>query len=261
MPLGGAIWILGGLDASGASTAAVLRVDQATGTVSAAGPLPFATHDAAAAWIGSSAYVFGGGQAGSSDWVQAFTPGQGAKLVGHLPHARSDLSAVAGKGGALLAGGYDGALAAMEVIETRDGTAFSPVARLTLPVRYAATVAVQGKLYLFGGSWDGVPRRAVQVVDLAAGTSRVVAMLPVALSDASAVVLAGAVWILGGRTPSGPTAAILRFDPESGLVTAGGSLPAAVADAAAVSYGGAGYLVGGETAASTTAGVVRLTAS
>ena len=71
--------------------------------------LPVATHDAAAALVGSSAYIFGGGQAVSRDAVVRVDPSTGAATrAGNLGEPLSDLGAASHRRNGVPRGGYTG---------------------------------------------------------------------------------------------------------------------------------------------------------
>ncbi|MFN8217784.1 MAG: PQQ-binding-like beta-propeller repeat protein [Solirubrobacterales bacterium] len=246
--------VLGGLDATETSVAGVFLDRQ--GELKPAGALAGPLHDAAATLLGDRVLVFGGGTATSTDTVQALpasigSPGGEAEatatVVGHLPAPRSDLSAVAVGGRAYVLGGYDGTELDPAVLATADGSSFDQVARLPVPARYLAVAAVGGRIFAFGGeTGEGQATDAIQEVDPARGTARVVGHLPSPVSHAAAVVLGGAVYVLGGERAGGePTAAAWRFDPGGGRLARAPHLPLAVAAAAAAGDGHTATLAGG----------------
>lgn len=241
--------VAGGLSSARVSTDSVWLVDPATGRVRSTGRLATAVHDATGFALGAAAYVVGGGSASTVSTVQRLSPGRTAATVGRLPRPRSDLvSTVVGDTGYVL-GGFDGVRSLPEVLSTHDGRRFAVVARLPVPVRYAAVAAVGGRLFVFGGEHDGVGTSIVQQVDPASGTARVIARLPTALAHESAFVSAGAVWLAGGRDHAQLERTVWRWDPATRRATRAGRLPYAVADAGATVIGGVGYLVGGEASA------------
>lgn len=250
--------LLGGLDRSQASTDQILRLNLLRGTATAAGRLAAPVHDAAGVLLGGTAYVFGGGARQSVADVQAVVAGRPALLAGQLPAPRSDLAAVTVAGSAYLVGGYDGRAPSRAVLQTADGRRFRSIAQLPQPVRYPALAADGMVAYVFGGeSAGGVESRAIQAVDLRAGTARVVGQLPRGLAHAAAVLLGGRIYVAGGRSGGRATDQVWRFDPAGGRVIAAGRLPSPVSDAAAVVSGGSAWLLGGEDAGQL-ASVIRL---
>jgi len=243
--------VLGGLATGDTSTSRVVQVDAASGNSRIAGNLAVAIHDSAGAVIDGRFFVFGGGSTSTIPIVQAWTAGP-ATEVARLPDARSDLSAVTLGGTTYIAGGYDGSAMTPDVLATTDGESFRSVARLAIPVRYAAVAGLGSTLWVVGGvtstSEGGTTETdAVQKVDLASGQVTVAGRLPEPMGHATALTLDGQVFVVGGRTSSAPSASIFRLDPVSGALALAGQLPRAVSDAGSVVVGSVGYLVGGET--------------
>ncbi len=239
--------LLGGLDRSQASSDQVLRLGFAHGTATPVGRLEAPVHDAAGALLGGTAYVFGGGARHTIADVQAVVPGRPAQLAGRLPAPRSDLAAVTVAGRAYLVGGYDGRSPSRAVLETADGARFRTVAQLPQAIRYPALATDGEVVYVFGGeAAAGAESRAIQAIDLRAGTARVVGRLPHGLAHAAAVRLGGRIYLAGGRSGGRATDAVWRFDPAGGRVVLAGRLPGPVSDAAAVLAGGSAWLLGGE---------------
>lgn len=237
--------VLGGLDTTTHTTGEVLRM-AADGTFTPVGTLQVPAHDAAAARIGSSVFVFGGGAQRPSDAVQRFAGSGVAPVVARLPSARADLAAVTVGDRVVLVGGYDGRHGLADVLATRDGLHFAVVARLARPVRYPAVAAVGPRVFVFGGEDGTTPVDDIQAIDLSTGTVRTVGHLPEAVGEASVVTGSGRFWIVGGRTPSGITDAVVRFDVATGTASMEGRRPSPAADSAAVVAGGTTYLLGGE---------------
>ncbi|HLH28696.1 MAG TPA: PQQ-binding-like beta-propeller repeat protein [Acidimicrobiales bacterium] len=276
---GSSLLVLGGLSSSGTSASAVAVVDPQAGSTSTVGSLAAPVHDAAAATEGGSVSLFGGGSPATVDTVQGFPlPGAGGAapqkgtVAGRLPEPRSDLAAVTvGERGAgrpvaaqkaavtYLVGGYDGQTTYLpDVLATSDGTHFSKVAALPVPVRYPALASVGGLVYAFGGQVRSsgsttVLTDDIQVVDPVHHRARVVGHLPRPVFGAAAFALGGTVYVAGGETDGAVTlTAIEAFVPRSGRVLDAGLLPQADAFAGTAtlqtSHGPVGYLVGGEVA-------------
>lgn len=238
--------IAGGLDASGASASGIFALDPADGRIRPVGSLAAPLHDAAGALLGSAVLVLGGGSPVTTADVERFIPGQGASVVGRLPAPRSDAQAVVLGGRAYLVGGYDGARATAAVLATRDGRRFVAVASLPVPVRYPAVAVVGTTIYLFGGERvGGGDTNAIQAVDPARGTARVVGRLPVTLAHGIGVTLGGSAYIAGGRADGAASARVWRYDPARRTAVAAGSLPSPVTNAGAATADGAAYVIGG----------------
>jgi hypothetical protein len=259
--LGDRVWIIGGLDSANASTNGVFAMNPHSGALASIGTLPQALHDEAAAASGKSVLVLGGGSTTSTDGVESVSRAGAATAAGRLPRPRSDLVAATVGRRTYVLGGYDGSTPDPSVLETTEGTAFKSVASLPVPVRYPAVAVTGSTIYLFGGQTaSGRPADAVQAIDPAAGTARVVAHLPQPVSHASAIDLGSRIYVLGGTAGGTPTDRIVAFDPGTGALQAAGTLPSPVSNAAAATIGGSGYLIGGlGKGGSPLASVVRLT--
>jgi len=246
LPGASGLLIAGGLTAQGTSTEAVTDLNPVTGVTRAAGHLAAATHDAAGASLGGQMYLFGGGTAASVPTVQAFAAGTDAAVVGQLPAARSDASGVTAGPAAYLIGGYDGSRWDPQVLATQDGKNFRVVARLPVPVRYAAVTAAGGDIWVFGGQTPSGATNAIQRISPATGQTSVVGHLLVPLQGATAIVLDGQIYVAGGVAAGASSPMVYRFDPATSSVSAAGQLPVPVAYAAGAVASGVGYLIGGE---------------
>jgi outer membrane protein assembly factor BamB len=264
--------VLGGIAPSGTSLPQVSSVDPLTGAVTGAGALATAVHDAAAATIGRTTFVLGGGSPDTVATVQSFpggaTPppgGASGSAVGQLPQPRSDLATVTlpgptgGQGATTyVVGGYDGTHYLPSVLATTDGTHFTTVAQLPVPVRYPAVVAQAGRLYAFGGQVPSPGTAAaatddIQMIDPTTHRATVVGHLTQPLYGASAFLLDGTIYVAGGQVPGGSTVTqIVAFLPATGRVMDAGLLPQADAFAGSATLGAGraaiGYMVGGEVA-------------
>ena len=238
--------VIGGATGADTSTNRVYLLDPETSKVSPAGTVVQPLHDAAAATLNRETLVFGGGNTSTLDLVQALEPGAVATTVGRLPEALSDLSAVVVGGAAYVFGGFNGSLPSAAVLQTTNGRAFTRVARLPTPVRYATVAATQDKIYVFGGELaSGQDTDEIQEYDIATERSVVAGHLDEPVSHASAVSLDGGLYLIGGRIRGSASDQILRFDPTTNRALPAGRLPAPVFDGAARTYGDHVYLVGG----------------
>jgi len=258
--VGNRLRILGGLSPSGSSLSGASWLDPKSGAVTAAGSLADVVHDGAGAQIGAASFVFGGGSPDTFATVQslgAATP-TGA-VAGQLPQPRSDLATATIGRTVYIVGGYDGTTYDPSVLATVDGTHFTTTATLPVPVRYPAVVALGNSVFSFGGQTGSgagsgaTTTAAIQEIDPATHTARVVGTLPQALYGAAAFVIAGHIYLAGGQTGGGQTLTQLyEFDERTHGIADAGLLPQAVAFGgyATVGTGKAaiGYLVGGEVA-------------
>ena len=252
--IGRDLYVLGGLDGSGAPSSDVERVEPASSKVTLAGHLSTPTSGGAAVASGGKILLFGG-MAGSGSaplgLVQAFDPATGttAQTGTLLPH-RTEAAATQVGNEIIVLGGFDGAEAVPGVLATADGSSFHAVGRLRTPVWAPAVAVVGTTVYVFGGvvsgsDYIGTFTASVQSYNISTGLSKVVGTLPAPLAHARAVAVGDQVFVLGGWTRSGPSAAIQRFDPRTGRLTPAGNLPGPVADPAAATTGNTTYLAGG----------------
>jgi hypothetical protein len=247
---GGNLLIIGGLDQRSVTTRKVTELNPVTGRTTHAGHLAAASHDAAGAVLGGQPYLFGGGVAASLATVQSLRSGGTAAVAGQLPGPRSDLSSVTLGSTAYLIGGYNGAAYAPAVLATANGTAFRTVARLPVPVRYAAVAGTGQQIYVFGGQTPAGPSRAIQRVNLATHRAAVVGRLPMPVTGATAFTLGGRIFIAGGQVTTRrgalvPTGAVLAYAPARHSAATAGWLPVPVSNAASVVLRGIAYVVGG----------------
>jgi hypothetical protein len=239
--------IIGGLNQRSVTTRAVTELNPVTGRTARAGRLAAASHDAAGALLGGTPYLFGGGVAASLATVQALRGRGTATVAGQLPGPRSDLSSVTVGGTAYLVGGYDGATYDAVVLATGNGRTFRTVARLPVPVRYAAVAGTGREIYVFGGQTAAGPSRVIQRVNLGTGRAAVVGHLRTPVAGATAFTLAGRIFIAGGQAGAsgGATRAVLAFDPARHTAARAGTLPVPVSNAASAVIGRTAFVVGG----------------
>jgi hypothetical protein len=233
----GRILALGGLVGGTSSDQIVLGPASGLRRV---GRLPVPTHDAAAALAGS-AYLFGGGQAVSTDSVVRIDPRSGtARDAGSLGEPLSDLGAATVNGATYIVGGYTGSRFATAVLRFRPGREPVVVTRLPVGLRYAGVTALAGKIYVAGGLTTSGDSRAVLAVDPAHGTVMRLASLPAPAAHVALAPLGSQLLLVGGGSSR-----ILAIDPRSGKVAVAGRLPQALADPAAVAQHGRVYVLGG----------------
>jgi hypothetical protein len=232
---GGKLMILGGLvgnnsiDTILAGTPRSLRV---------VGHLPQPTHDAAAAVLGNSVYLFGGGDTTSTPTVVRISFSGSATNAGTLIEPLSDLGAVAIAGRAYLVGGYTGTQFATALLRYAPAND-TVVARLPQGLRYAGTAALGRTIYVAGGLSTSGPTRAVYAVALGK-KPRLVAQLPKPEQAAALAALHGTLYYVGGRT-------VLAINPRTGKVTVAARLPVSLSNATATTVGNEIVIAGGGT--------------
>jgi len=243
--LDGKVQIIGGLTASGQTTASIEIFDPSTGSVTTAGKLPAPVHDAAAGVINGVAIVAGGGAASTTNAVQQVQANGTAVRVGQLPQARSDDSvAVSGKT-LYVVGGYDGVHEVPGVLATTDGVTCTQVGQLPETIRYGAAYAADGSIWMLGGEHQGVATADIQRIDTATGKNSVVAKFPHPLAHETVARLGDQVLVIGGTDGHRPQNTVYKFDPSTNTVSVIGSLPESVSDMASVVVGDTVYVIGG----------------
>jgi N-acetylneuraminic acid mutarotase len=201
------------------------------------GRLPQPTHDAAAAVLGGSIYLFGGGESVSVRSVVRVDPRTGSPTAAPpLGEPLSDLGAVAIGGRAYLVGGYTGSQFATAILRYQPTTT---IARLPTGTRYAGVAAIGHTVYVAGGLTTAGATRAVYAVSLA-GSVRRVASLPRPEDHAALAALDGRLYLFGGRR-------VLAIDPTSGKVSLAARLPASLSDPTATRVGSRIVIAGGGT--------------
>ncbi|MEP7040700.1 MAG: hypothetical protein ABI864_03905 [Chloroflexota bacterium] len=211
------------------------------------GELAVPVHDAAAAALDRGVMIFGGGSAAPTSIVQQVGLDGVARVIGNLPTARADLSAIAiGSSAIVLGGGASGELG-RDVLVTEDGGHFRVVATLAIGVRYAAVTQTGGMIYVIGGAGKAGETADIQRIDIATGRVEVIGEMPNPISHSSAVVIAGRMFVVGGRSAGVAQDAIWQLDVVTGATQVVGRLPQAASDFAVAVMAGVGYAIGGET--------------
>lgn len=204
------------------------------------GRLPLPTHDAAAAVVQGSVYLFGGGASVSMpSVVRIDLVTRRAKEAPALDEPLSDLGAVTIDGHAYLVGGYTGVQYASAILryDRHGGTA--TVGRLPQPTRYAGVAKVGRTIYVAGGLTPAGATNAVYAVSLHGGVRRV-ATLPAPEDHAALAPLGGRLYLVGGNR-------VLAIDPGSGSVSVAAQLPASLSDPTATRVGRRIVVTGGGT--------------
>src|SRR5262249_25493518 len=141
------------------------------------GRLPGKLHDAAAAALGSSVYLFGGGDGVAQlDSITRVDPTTGrTEAARRLPPPSSRSPGAP----AYVGGGYPVSRWRAPIVAWRPGAAPRVAAHLPVPLRYAAVAAVDGLVVVAGGSTPaGTASRAVLAFDPRSGRIRRVGTLP-----------------------------------------------------------------------------------
>jgi YVTN family beta-propeller protein len=253
--------LLGGLTASDTSTDSIVAAGFHNARV--IGRLPSVRHDTAAAALGGSVYVFGGGNGPSqlSDIVRIEPATGRTTLIGHLPAASSDSTAAAIGGTAYIVGGYTGTRWLDTIVAYRPGKAALVVAHLPQTIRYAAVTAVGNRLVIAGGSLENGSASSA-VLAYAPATKQItrIGTLPAPTTHAAAATIGNIGYVIGGRGPTAgtPTTAIVAVDLAGRHVRAAGQLKTARSDLAAVTIGSRILVAGGHGPGGTVASISQL---
>jgi hypothetical protein len=281
--------VSGGLTPSGASGNGAFLLSTHTGAVHLVAGLVTAVHDDSGAILAGRDVIFGGagtgvagtgvagtgasttgaGTTGASPMVQIFRAPTGAAVPASavpmatasaaLPQPRAGSRTVTIGATCYVVGGSDGASAEREVLATTDGTTFRAVAALAVPVEYPAVAAIDGYLFVFGGTTvagrpaAGAPVRAaapvddIQRVDPATGLATIVGHLPSALEGASAATLDGHIYLAGGWTGLSLQGTIWAYEPAAAKVVVAGHLRLPVSFSGLAVIGSTAWLVGGQS--------------
>ncbi len=209
-----------------------------------AGRLQVATHDAAAALAGRSAYLFGGGQVVSSDAVVRVNTTSGASTsAGSLGEPLSDLGAASIDRTAYLVGGYTGTRYATAVLRFRPGSHAHSSWRAS-----PSACATRGSPRWAGSSTSRAGSRSAVCRGPCSRSTR----RPARSVESRRSRRRWRTWALarlGSRLllVGGGSRRILAIDPHAGTVVVAGTLPQPLADPAAVSQGNRVIVLGGGT--------------
>jgi hypothetical protein len=211
------------------------------GRLRVAGRLPQPTHDAAAAELRGSVYLFGGGESVSEPTIVRVDPHTGAARPARaLGEPLSDLGAATVGGRAYLVGGYTGTTFATAILRYLPHGGTHVTARLPVGTRYAGVAVLGDTIYVAGGLTPAGPTRAVYALPVNEHRPRRIATLPAPQDHAALAALGGRLYLVGGRR-------VLAIDPGSGTVSVAARLPAGLSDPTATTVGSSIVVTGGGT--------------
>ena len=221
--------------------------------------LPTPRQEMAAVALAGRVYVAGGIAAGNqvSAVVEVYDPAADDWRTGPaLPLPRHHHAAAATGGRVYVMGGYASLATPWAPVRTvweLDPAGGTWRARAPLPSARgaAAAVALDGKVYLFGGAAGAALSQAL-VYDPAEDEWTQLAPMPTAREHLAAVVVGSEIYVIGGRAPNGAGINNLNvvevYTPASNSWRTRASVPAPVSGHAAAAMGGRIYLFGGEHA-------------
>ncbi len=254
--------LLGGIDSTGDSTAAVVLADREGPLGTAA--LPGPQHDAQAATLAGKVYVFGGGYLSELDHILRYDPATNAvTATGALPSAASDVAVTESGGSAYIVGGFDGSNWLDTILAWRPGGSPRVVARLPVGLRYAAVTTAGRDLLIIGGTTPSGTSDAIYRFDPGAGSVQRIGRLHSPISHAGAAALDGSVYLVGGRGEGldSQTAQVWAIDPLTGKIRRAGLLPQPLSDVGVARVADAIVVAGGRTASGAQSAVGELVAA
>ncbi len=251
--------LLGGLDSSQTSQPSIELAGPDRNN--ALGKLAVPLHDAAAAAVGGSVYLFGGGQVSSYTAITRVDPSSGrASSAGQLPEPRSDLAAATLGHTVYLVGGFTGIKAVSSILAFTPGKNPTVVGVMPKALRYASVAAIDGRLVIAGGMGPNGPTSSIETFDPRTGKVTQLGNLPAPVSHAPAVTLGRYVYVIGGRAANNaPTREVFAIDPRTGTVSLAGHLPVPLSDAAAAPFRAGALIAGGNSTSGTVRDVFELT--
>lgn len=232
----------------------------AGGVVTPAGLLPQPTHDAAAGFLGSNLYVFGGGQNASYNTIVQ-VHGRQVRTIDHLAQPLSDAVSVPlvyrGQPGLVLVGGYDGQVFQREVrfVTISHGKlVWTNLFLLPQGLRYASVSVLANTLYIAGGKYSsGQLSPNVYAWSETKPSLRLVGRFAVEIEKAALFAIPGYLVLAGGLNPArNPQSDIVAMNVKTGKTRVIGHLPGPLADFGYTQVGQRGFLAGGMKSASET---------
>ncbi|WP_435177512.1 kelch repeat-containing protein [Actinacidiphila sp. bgisy145] len=125
-------------------------------------------------------------------------------------------------------------------------TAWTTADALPSELQDSGATAVDGKVYVFGGTDGSGPLSKALVHDPAAGGWQRLAPMPANLEKPGVEALGGQIYVLGGWTGSGAvSAAVYRYDPRADTWSSAAPLPSGVVAGGTAVLGGRLYVVAG----------------
>jgi hypothetical protein len=232
----GRILMMGGL----VGNSSIDTIRRITASSRVIGHLPQPTHDAAAAVLNGSVYLFGGGSTVSAPTVVRIDPANGGAVnVPPLIEPLSDLGAVAIDGQAYLVGGYTGSEFATAILRYAPSGTTTVVARLPQGTRYAGVAAIGRTIYVVGGLTPSGASRAIYALPLGEKLRRI-GTLPKPQAHAALAAVGGTLYYVGGRT-------IRAINPRTGKSRVAFRLPASLSDPSVTASGRTVFIAGGGT--------------
>jgi N-acetylneuraminic acid mutarotase len=194
----GKVYVIGGYDVGGNSTATVQVYNPTTDTWASAHPLPYAVNHNSAAVAGGKLYSFGAGggevfvyNPNSNSWA--------AVASSHYVHARTAAVGVINNKIYVAGGTGTPSQRELEVYDPAANT-WTVKAPMSVARNHTAGGVIDGKFYVVGGRV--VPSTdALEVYNPATNTWSTRAPMPTARSGIAAAVVNNELWVFGGEDP------------------------------------------------------------
>jgi N-acetylneuraminic acid mutarotase len=211
--LNGKVYVIGGYDAAGASTATVQVYDPTTDTWALAHPLPYAVNHNSAAVAGERLYSFGAG----GGEVFVYNPNNnswGAVASTHYVHSFTAAVGVIDNQ-IYVAGGTN--TPSQRELEMYDPVAnrWTVKAPMSAPRNHTAGGVIDGKFYVVGGRLGANSTTVLEVYNPQTNTWSTRAPMPTGRSGIAAAVVNNELWVFGGEERDGMHAEVEVYNPVS----------------------------------------------
>lgn len=244
--LQGQVYVLGGYDANGASTATVFVYNPVTDTWTSGVSLPSAVNHNSAAVVADRLYSFGG--AGRS--VAAYTPGSGAWAFVAPMHFEHGETAAVGvfEDKIYVAGGQDNGVNLRE-LEVYDPVAntWTLLASMSIARNHIAGAFIAGKFYVAGGRGGVGAPTALEVYNPQTNSWSSLAPMPTGRSGIAAAAINGELFVFGGEIPT-IHGAVEVYNPQTNTWRSLAPMPLPLHGTSAGVIGNRVYLPGGGAA-------------
>ncbi len=241
--LDGKVYVLGGYDENGVSTATVEVYNPVSNSWSTAASLPFATDHSSAAVAAGRLYSFGAG----GNQTSVYDPASNSwSAVAPTSFAHGGTAAVGVIGDKIhVAGGTHGgnSITALEVYDPVANT-WTNRAPMSVARDHVAGAVLDGKFYAVGGRGAPGAPTALEVYDPTSNSWSSRAPMPTGRSGIAAAAVNGELWVFGGELPS-LHGEVEAYNPATNTWRSLPSMPAPRHGISAAVIGNRVYLAGG----------------
>jgi Kelch motif protein len=234
--IGNVVYVVGGFDSTGHTTAEVQRLDLVSGRWSSVAPMPEALNHMSAVSYGGRLYVVGGysqpsdTSAGAVRGFWRYDPASGRwQTMPDAPVARAAAGAAVLGHRLYVAGGRNDtsvALSSLAIFDFETGR-WSLGPSLVHAREHVAAVAARGAVWLLGGRVSGVGSTDVERYRPGATTWQEMSPLPVPRSGFQVVAADGGLFAVGGENGASTVPEVDRLDLRADRWSRVASLPVA----------------------------------